>query len=177
MKKIMLALTGAVIILTGCQDEKPVKTSAVEVPQATETEVTTNAEVSTKTIDTLPVEKEQVITEETFVDSEHNAQNVLDWNGTYKGTLPCADCAGIDMTITLNQDGTYVLEESYQDKDGSQSKSEGQFFWDANGSIITLTNEDVPNQYFVGENVLMPLDMNGEKLTGDLAPLYNLTKQ
>ena len=71
----------------------------------------------------------------------------------------------------------YVLEESYQDKADGQSKSEGQFTWDANGSIVTLTNEDAPNQYFVGENVLMKLDMNGEKVTGDLAPLYNLTKQ
>ena len=177
MKKTMLALTGAVIILAGCQDEKPAETSAVEVPQATETEVTTSADVTTETINTLPVEEEQVITEETFVDSEHNAQSALDWNGTYKGTLPCADCAGIDMTITLNQDGTYVLEESYQDKEDGQSKSEGQFTWDANGSIVTLTNEDAPNQYFVGENVLMKLDMNGEKVTGDLAPLYNLTKQ
>ncbi|EGQ9177077.1 copper resistance protein NlpE [Vibrio alginolyticus] len=177
MKKTMLALTGAVIILAGCQDEKPAETSAVEVPQATETEVTTSADVTTETIDTLPVEEEQVITEETFVDSEHNALSALDWNGTYKGTLPCADCAGIDMTITLNQDGTYVLEENYQDKEDGQSKSEGQFTWDANGSIVTLTNEDAPNQYFVGENVLMKLDMNGEKVTGDLAPLYNLTKQ
>ncbi|MDF5415545.1 copper resistance protein NlpE N-terminal domain-containing protein, partial [Vibrio parahaemolyticus] len=42
--------------------------------------------------------------------------------------------------------------------------------------IVTLTNEDAPNQYFVGENVLMKLDMNGEKVTGDLAQLYNLTK-
>ncbi|PFG57751.1 putative lipoprotein NlpE involved in copper resistance [Vibrio sp. ES.051] len=166
MKKVLLALTGAVIILTGCQDEKPTDTSAVEVPP--ETEVTTEA---------LPVEEEQVITAETFMDSEHNAQNALDWNGTYKGTLPCADCSGIDTTLILNQDGTYMLEESYQDKEDGQSKSEGQFTWDANGSIVTLANEEVPNQYFVGENVLMKLDMNGEKVTGDLAPLYNLTKQ
>ncbi|MDW3643151.1 lipoprotein, partial [Vibrio sp. 1291-1] len=40
MKKTMLALTGAVIILAGCQDEKPVETSAVETPQAVEMEVT-----------------------------------------------------------------------------------------------------------------------------------------
>ena len=60
MKKTMLALTGAVIILAGCQDEKPAETSAVEVPQATETEVTTSAEVTTETIDTLPVAEEQV---------------------------------------------------------------------------------------------------------------------
>ncbi|MGU3846890.1 copper resistance protein NlpE, partial [Vibrio diabolicus] len=39
MKKTMLALTGAVIILAGCQDEKPAEPSAVDVPQATDTDV------------------------------------------------------------------------------------------------------------------------------------------
>ncbi|MDW3125253.1 copper resistance protein NlpE N-terminal domain-containing protein, partial [Vibrio sp. 1974] len=29
------------------------------------------------------------------------------------------------------------------------------------------TDEDAPNQYFVGENMLMMLDMNGEKATGE----------
>lgn len=173
MKKTMLALTGAVIILAGCQDEKPVETSAVEASQAVEMEVT-DTELP---VDAVPVEEEQVITTETFVDSEHNAKNALDWNGVYKGTLPCADCAGIDVTLTLNQDGSYVLEQNYQDKEDGKFKSEGHFTWDENGSIVTLTDEDAPNQYFVGENMLMMLDMNGEKATGELASFYNLTKQ
>lgn len=29
------------------------------------------------------------------VDTEHTAENSLDWNGKYTGTLPCADCEGI----------------------------------------------------------------------------------
>ena len=29
--------------------------------------------------------------------------------GTFKGTLPCADCPGIDTTLVLNADGTYTL--------------------------------------------------------------------
>ena len=42
----------------------------------------------------------------TAIDSTHNAQNSLDWNGTYKGVLPCADCAGIEKEITLYKDQT-----------------------------------------------------------------------
>lgn len=34
MKKTLLALTGAVVILAGCQDEKPAETTAVDIPQA-----------------------------------------------------------------------------------------------------------------------------------------------
>jgi uncharacterized lipoprotein NlpE involved in copper resistance len=174
MKKTMLALTSAVIILAGCQDEKPAETTAVEAPQVEETQVATT--------DAMPVveeeaTQEQGISTETFVDNEHNANNSLDWNGTYQGTLPCADCSGIDISITLNQDGTYVLEQSYQGKEDGQLKSEGQFSWDESGNTVTLTNEDAPNQYFVGENMLMKLDMNGEKVPGELASNYNLIKQ
>lgn len=33
---------------------------------------------------------------------------------TYNSILPCADCSGIDTTILVNQDGSYVMEQSYQ---------------------------------------------------------------
>ncbi|MGR5133388.1 copper resistance protein NlpE [Vibrio alfacsensis] len=168
MKKTLLALSCAVFILAGCQDEKPAGTTTVDVPQATETETTLNA---------TPIEEEQVITEETFVDSAHNAQNALDWDGTYQGILPCADCEGIETTLTLNPDGSYTLEQVYKGKEGNQFKSDGQFTWNQAGNTVTLVDEEAPNQYFVGENILMKLDMNGEKATGDLASFYNLSKQ
>ena len=40
----------------------------------------------------------------------HNAQNALDWNGTYQGLLPCASCEGIATELVLNDDGTYRLQ-------------------------------------------------------------------
>ncbi|HHP0491420.1 MULTISPECIES: copper resistance protein NlpE [Vibrio] len=167
MKKTLLALTGAVVILAGCQDEKPAETTAVDIPQASEVE---------STVDATPIEEEQMITTDTFVDSGHNAQNSLDWNGIYKGKLPCADCAGIDTTLTINEDGTYTLVELYEGKEGNPIKSEGKFTWNESGNTITLVDESGPNQYFVGENMLMKLDMNGEKATGELASFYNLSK-
>lgn len=42
---------------------------------------------------------------------------------TYTGTFPCADCSGLDTTLTLSKDtsnatyGTYTLEEIYEGKD------------------------------------------------------------
>lgn len=37
--------------------------------------------------------------------------------GTWKGTLPCADCAGIETKLMLYaKPKTYVLEETYQGK-------------------------------------------------------------
>ena len=34
--------------------------------------------------------------------------------GTFSGTLPCADCPGIDATLELNPDGSYKITDAYQ---------------------------------------------------------------
>ncbi len=175
MKKTMLVLMGAAITLAGCQDEKATETTEMETP------VIEDSQLVEITEDMLVPEKQTIdgqgITTETFIDNEPNTNNELDWSGTYLGTLPCTGCPGIDMTITLNKDGTYLLEQSYQGQNDGYRSSEGQFNWNESKDTITLTNEEVPNQYFVGEDVLMKLDMHGEIVTGDLSASYNLFKQ
>ncbi|ENY3834879.1 copper resistance protein NlpE [Vibrio vulnificus] len=168
MKKTMLALGGVVILLAGCQDDKQAQAPATTPSEETQAVVVVESNQSAGT---------DVVTTETFVDSAHNAKNALDWNGTYTGTLPCADCSGIDVTLTLNNDGSYVLEETYQGKQDGTFKSEGHFNWDESGSVVTLEGEGSLNQYFVGENTLMMLDINGQQITGDLADFYRLKKQ
>ena len=34
-------------------------------------------------------------------DPAHSAQNSLDYDGIYRGTIPCADCEGIKATVYL----------------------------------------------------------------------------
>ena len=34
-------------------------------------------------------------------------------SGTYEGTLPCADCPGLQTLITFNSDGTFYMEATY----------------------------------------------------------------
>ena len=41
---------------------------------------------------------------------------------SYQGVLPCADCGGLDTSLFLDEDGTFVLQETYRDtKDGDQT--------------------------------------------------------
>jgi uncharacterized lipoprotein NlpE involved in copper resistance len=49
-------------------------------------------------------------------DPAHNSRNSLDWAGVYKGTLPCADCEGIQEEIRLNDDLTYEMVSTYLGK-------------------------------------------------------------
>ncbi|MFV0469528.1 MAG: copper resistance protein NlpE [Dysgonomonas sp.] len=105
----------------------------------------------------------------------HNSQNSLDYQGTYKGLLPTASGEGMNVCIELDSTN-YVKEITYVDKKGSPFVKKGTYSWDESGNIITLNGEEQPNQYQVGENKLIQLDINGKKIEGNLADKYILTK-
>ncbi len=108
----------------------------------------------------------------------HTSQNSLDWQGIYSGITPCASCEGIDTSLEINEDLTYQLTMIYLGEDEpNKVERSGNFRWNEAGNIITLDNEDKPNQYFVGENYIAMLDMDGNRVTGELADHYILRKE
>jgi heat shock protein HslJ len=113
-------------------------------------------------------------------DSAHNSQNSLDWAGTYRDTLPCADCEGILTEIVLKSDLTYQMGTRYLGKGKEISRSKGKFTWQNDGNTIVLEGVEqtiATNSYAVGENKLFKLDNKGKKITGNLADKYILRKQ
>ena len=124
------------------------------------------------------IEKE---TEGTPIDSsvvqvdEHNAKNSLDYQGNYRGNLPCADCESIETTISLTADD-YTKQTVYKGKSDKVFKETGKFTWNDAGNTITLSGSAAPNQYFVGENALFHLDVDGKRIEGDLASKYQLSR-
>ncbi|MCH6233606.1 copper resistance protein NlpE [Cognataquiflexum rubidum] len=129
--------------------------------------------------------QDELIVDDAMFESEeptqidgHNASNSLDFLGIYKGVLPCADCEGIETTIELGSGNSYLKKSTYLGKENqSVIESSGVFTWNEAGNTITLQDEEVPNQYFVGENVLFHLDLEGNRITGDLEKNYQLVKQ
>lgn len=111
--------------------------------------------------------------QETTLPDMHNAYNALDWQGTYKGTLPCADCAGIETRITINNDLTYHISRKYLEENDATFEENGTFSWNEEGNTIKLSEG---GQYFVGENTLFHLDQEGNRVTGELANYYRLEK-
>lgn len=138
------------IVLIGCNSEKK-----------------NNASNNTEDIDVLQTEEN--------ISLGDNSQTSLDWDGTYKGVIPCADCEGIEMTVTITQDNTYHIEETYLGKNTTAFESEGTFAWDDTGQKIIFSDTD-RHPYFVGENTLTLLDKDGNKITGELESFYVLTK-
>jgi len=64
---------------------------------------------------------------------------------THAGTLPCADCPGIEWTLTVLDDGTYRLRRVYLDaKDGRDLAFIDIGRWDTGGADdrLVLRNLD-----------------------------------
>ncbi len=111
----------------------------------------------------------------TVVDDEHNAMNSLDYEGVYKGVLPTASGSGMDVVIELS-DSTYNKKVLYVGKGDKAINTKGTYSWNKEGNTITLEGEDKPNQYFVGENTLTQLDIDGNKIKGEIEEDYILRK-
>ncbi len=109
-----------------------------------------------------------------------NSRNSLDWAGFYHGKLPCADCEGINATMILNDDHTYIYQWRYAGKNDQYYEHRGTFDWDEQGNTIALQIENntdsLPTVYFVGENFLRQHDLKGKKIEGDLENMYILAK-
>lgn len=107
----------------------------------------------------------------------HDAANSLDYTGTYRGILPCADCEGVRSELTLVYDNTFTLKTTLLGKgDGKEQVRTGFYSFQKHGSIVTLIGVEAPNRFFAGENVLWHLDQEGKRITGELADKYALRK-
>ncbi len=101
------------------------------------------------------------------------SRNSIDWEGTYEGILPCADCSGIKTTLTLKPEEVYEEVVEYIGQPDTQYITEGRFQWDRKGNKVILSNK---RKYMVGENQVFLLDSDGNRVTGELANSYRLIK-
>lgn len=148
MNKSLCCIALLALFTTACS-EAPKEETAVDT-----------AQVQTDAATTVPV--------------GDTSQNSLDWAGSYEGVLPCASCEGIQTLITLQADNRFVQETVYLGKDEKILKLTGKAAWDEKGQKITLEDG---TQYLVGENQLIMLDTEGQRITGDLAANYVLKKK
>ncbi|MDO6526033.1 copper resistance protein NlpE N-terminal domain-containing protein [Motilimonas sp. 1_MG-2023] len=93
-----------------------------------------------------------------------NARSSLDWNGVYRGILPCDDCDGIEVFIELKPNNTYALSRKFLGKMGVAVVEAAPFTWNDAGNTITIEGG---TQFFIGENKMWLVDENGERLMDD----------
>jgi hypothetical protein len=85
-------------------------------------------------------------------------------SGTYEGTLPCADCPGLQTLITFNSDGTFYMEETFLERDDKPTITNGK--WVLNGDIITFTAGDYKFEYKLISEKEIRWAPGGEEITG-----------
>ena len=84
------------------------------------------------------------------------------WAGTYAGTLPCADCEGIQIRLTLQPDLHYTLSQTYLRTDGNRSASvNGQFYWTDEGQTVQLDNYADARQFQIGPGFAQAFRLDG----------------
>lgn len=109
------------------------------------------------------------------VDPNSNLKN--NWAGTYHGTLPCADCEGIQTVVELKEDNTFKIVQDFLNKN-TKIEETGKFEWSNDGNNLILNlKENSPYHFKLGDNRLFYLDQDGNQITGNLADQYVLMKK
>lgn len=158
MKKLALTFSIASLIFVGCDDKKP---NADDVTIEMHSDDSTYNDMDSTNLG---------------INDMHNSQNSLDWAGSYKGIIPCADCPGIELEVELKSNNTYEIEQEYLERN-TKIEDKGNFTWTQDGSTIHINSTKTENyQFKVGENRLIMLDQEGNEITGNLKDKYILTK-
>lgn len=98
--------------------------------------------------------------------------------GVYAGTLPAADCAGIETELTLNGDRTYNLKTKYLVEDGEVIETNGVYeMKDATLVVLITPSSNAKTYYKVVDGGLMLSDAEGTVNDGELAAMYVLKRK
>ena len=84
---------------------------------------------------------------------------------SYAGELPCADCPGIHLTVTLFPDSTFRLRQQYQDRP-AVFHDLGRWSLQENGTRLVLrSGAEAPQRFqIVGADSLRMLDSQGQPI-------------
>ncbi|MBD7760224.1 envelope stress response activation lipoprotein NlpE [Klebsiella pneumoniae] len=88
---------------------------------------------------------------------------------SWRGVLPCADCEGIDTSLFLEKDGTWVMNEHYQGARREPSSFASYGTWARTADKLVLTNSKGEKSYFRAKgDKLEMLDRNGSPIQSPL---------
>jgi copper homeostasis protein (lipoprotein) len=151
-RKLLLAAMVSTLAIAGCKPQAPAEPAAPAPPA----EPAASTEPAPVAVESAPA---TTAAEVPF--------DIKGFAGTFTGTLPCADCPGIDSTITLKPDGSYTVHEVYQGKPGGFD-GDGTWTAEENGQRIRLdpNSKSEQDRLFAvkSKDEIEALDMGGKPI-------------
>lgn len=102
--------------------------------------------------------------------ASHSADETPGFRGIFYGYLPCKDCDGIKMSLSLKQNNNYLLVTQYAKESSREFYEKGKYTWDDKTHNLLLTpNKNVATRQFniEDEGTLIQLSNNGTPMVGD----------
>ena len=99
----------------------------------------------------------------------------------YVGTLPCADCEGIDVSLQLNKDSSFEMNSFYKGTRGDSAdnhlKEIGSWGLHGTDTLYLVNTNGHTTKYLKTDTALTQLDGDGKVITGNLASMFVLHKK
>ena len=92
------------------------------------------------------------------------------FRGVYYGYLPCKDCAGIKMTLSLKNKQNYLLVTQHAQASTREFYEKGKYSWDEKNHIVTLIarkDSSIRKFRIKNEATLIMLTSEGAAMTGN----------
>lgn len=88
------------------------------------------------------VQKARAMARQSEDHSQHNqpVDESQKFRGVFYGYLPCKNCAGIKMTLSLKNKQNYLLVTQYAQASNKEFYEKGKYIWDDNARTVTLTS-------------------------------------
>ncbi len=88
---------------------------------------------------------------------------------SWRGVLPCADCEGIETSLFLEKDGTWVMNERYQGVREEPSSFASYGTWARTADKLVLTDSNGEKSYYRAKgDALEMLDREGNPVASPL---------
>ena len=100
------------------------------------------------------------------------------FSGTFSGLIPCADCPGIEVTLSFSPDSSFIESMVYQER-SSSFKDSGQWIKDGKLIEVRYNNKKASPHYFLikSDSIIAWLDADKKEIEGPLKDHYILKKK
>ncbi len=92
------------------------------------------------------------------------------FRGVFYGYLPCKECAGIKMTLSLKNKKNYLLVTQYAQASNREYFEKGKYAWDEKSRTVTLIarkDSSIRKLHIKDEGSLIVLTSEGAPMKGD----------